>query len=93
MNPKIQKTISEIERTRQKISELQARLRELEVQRTDLENTEIVSLFRSIDVAPHELADFIREYKVQPLSSPAAQSVPYTPAYQAEQEVSDNEED
>ena len=86
MNPRLQKTISEIEKTKIKVAELQTRLRELEVQRTDLENTEIITLFRSVDVAPHELADFIRAYKEKPTQPPLTQSYQSSPAYQAEQE-------
>ena len=86
MNPRLQKTITEIEKTKVKIAELQTRLRELEVQRTDLENTEIISLFRSVDVAPHELASFIKAYKEKPTEPPLTQSYQPTPAYQAEQE-------
>ena len=84
MNPKIQKTIAEIEKTRAKVTELTARLRELEAQRIDMENTEIVGLFRSANVAPQDLADFIRKCKVQTTAQPK-------PAYQAEQEVFQHE--
>ncbi len=86
MNPKIQKTINEIERTKSKIAELQARLRDLEAQRIDMENTEIVGLFRSVNVAPQELAGFIRAYKEQNRPSASA------PIHQEKQEVSDHEE-
>ena len=90
MNQKIQKTISEIDKTKTKIAELQTRLRELDAQRVDLENTEIVSLFRSVDVAPQELAGFIRAYKEQTGQRDPRQSVP---AYQAEQEDDLNDEE
>jgi BMFP domain-containing protein YqiC len=69
MNQKIQKTINDIAKTKTKITELQAKLRDLEAQRIDMENTEIVGLFRSVDVAPRELADFIRAYKAQTRSA------------------------
>ena len=85
MNPKIQKTISEIEKTKAKITELQARLQTLEAQRIDMENTDIVGLFRSGDVAPQNLADFIRASKA-PNSRP-----PIKPTYQERQEVSEHE--
>lgn len=42
MNLKIERVCKDIDKTRSKIGELQARLRELESQRTELENTEIV---------------------------------------------------
>ncbi|NCC84379.1 MAG: DUF4315 family protein [Clostridia bacterium] len=85
MNPKIQKTINEIEKTKTRIAEFQARLQELEAQRIDMENTEIVGLFRSVDVAPQDLADFIRAFKAQN-SRPS-----FKPAYQEKQEVSEHE--
>ena len=85
MNPKIQKTINEIEKTKTRIAELQARLQELEAQRIDMENTEIVGLFRSVDVAPQDLADFIRAFKAQ------NSRTSFKPAYQEKQEVSEHE--
>jgi hypothetical protein len=59
MNQRIQKAIDEIERTKAKIAELQALLPELERKRLDLENTEIVKLVRSANVAPGDIAAFI----------------------------------
>lgn len=63
MNPKLQKTIREIERVKTKIAELQASLPVLEKQKTELENTEIIKAFRSADVAPSDFAAFIEAYK------------------------------
>ncbi len=63
MNPKLQKTIKEIERTKAKIAELQALLPRLEKQRTDLENAEIVKVFRSAHVAPDDFTAFIEQLK------------------------------
>ena len=63
MNPRIQKTIEEIERTKAKIAELQELLPELERKRTDLENTEVVRLMRSAEVAPGDIAAFIESIK------------------------------
>ena len=65
MNSKIQRVVNEIEKTQSKIAELQARLPILEKQKTDLENTEIVTVVRSADVPPAELTEFIRAYKAQ----------------------------
>ena len=65
MNPKIEKITREIEKTQARIADDQARLKELERQKVVLENTEIVALFRTIDVAPAELAAFIEKYKQQ----------------------------
>ena len=56
MNQKIQKIVAEIEKVKGKIATQQARLRELEQQKTELENTEIVGMVRSLEVTPEELA-------------------------------------
>jgi hypothetical protein len=76
MNPKIQKAAREIERTKAKIAELQALLPELEKQKTELENTEIVRLVRSANVAPEELGDFLRS--IRAVNQPPAASRPVT---------------
>ena len=56
MNPKIERVSKEIEKTKGKISEWQARLRELEKQKTELENTEIVETVRGMDISLADLA-------------------------------------
>lgn len=63
MNKKIEKVCAEIDKTKAKISEYNARLRELERQKTELENTEIVELVRSVEAAPAELAAFIKAFR------------------------------
>ena len=60
MTTKLEKTIREIARTKAKILELQALLPELERQRTELENAEIVRVVREASVAPADLAAFLR---------------------------------
>jgi hypothetical protein len=70
MNPKLQKTVREIERTNAKITELQALLPELEKQKTELENTEIVRLVRSASVAPADLEAFLRTLRAGTAAPP-----------------------
>lgn len=65
MNPKIAKINTEIDKTKAKIAEFQARLRELDRQKTEIENTEIVELVRGVDATPQELAAFIRAFREQ----------------------------
>ena len=60
MNPRIQKVTAEIERVKEKLAAQQQRLRELEQQKTELENTEIVGVVRGLDVTPEELASLLR---------------------------------
>ena len=60
MNPKIERVCKDIDKTKGKISELQARLRELEKQKTELENTEIVETVRGMDISLADLAAMLR---------------------------------
>ena len=67
MNPKIQKLTDEIEKLRRKISDGQSRLRDLERQKFELENADIVAAVRSIDVPPEELRALIARLQNQPV--------------------------
>ncbi len=80
MNPKIKKINTEYEKNAAKIAELQARQAELEKQRTELENTDIIGLVRSVGLTPDQLAALIR-------------STPPVRAVQEEQEGSSDEMD
>ena len=60
MNPKIERVCKDIDKTKGKIGELQARLRELERQKTKLENTEIVETVRGMDISLADLAAMLR---------------------------------
>lgn len=60
---KLQKVLTEIDRTKEKIAVQQTRLRELEQQKTELENVEIVGMVRGLSVAPEELAAFIKAFR------------------------------
>lgn len=63
MNPRIVKLNNEIEKMRTKIADYQSRLRDLERQKTELENADIVAMVRGVDVPPDEFAEFIRMFK------------------------------
>ena len=56
---KLTKLQMEIDKIKQKISEQQTRLRELEQQKTEIENTEIVELVRSMKMNTSELSTFL----------------------------------
>ena len=60
MNKKIQRTYTEIEQAKARIAELQGLLPRLEKQKTELENTEIVRLVRSANIAPEDLEVFLQ---------------------------------
>lgn len=63
MNPKIEKINSEYEKNRAKLSELHARQKELERQRTELENLDIIGLVRSVGMTPEELVKLLSTEK------------------------------
>jgi len=63
MNTKIKKIARDIEKIEARITADQARVAELKRQQTEMENTEIVNLFRAVDVAPGELAAMIKAYR------------------------------
>lgn len=63
MSSKMKKLLLEIEKTKGKVSEYQMRLRELERQKTELENTEIVELIRSTKMNTSELATFLEAFR------------------------------
>ena len=52
---KIERIDREIQKTREKITELQNKLKELNAQKTEAENPEIVQLVRSMRMTPQEL--------------------------------------
>jgi hypothetical protein len=100
MNPRIVKIKEEIEKIKVKMNKGQIRLRELEKQLTDLENADIVAAVRGIEIAPDELAAFMRMFKekqqggtVPNLETPEAVPIPSisVPDTENDEEDSDNE--
>lgn len=69
MNPKIEKLGIEIAKTKVKIETMQAKLREMEKQKTELENTDYVSIARSYDMTPAELAEFLKAMQGGPANT------------------------
>jgi len=57
--PKIDKLKAELVRAKEKASEWQARVRDIERQITECENTEILQAVRSIAATPEELRDVL----------------------------------
>lgn len=62
---KAERIQTEIEKTKDKISTLQSRLRELERQKTETENTDIIAVVRSANISQQELLAFIDAFKTQ----------------------------
>ena len=63
MNTKLSKLQMEIDKIKLKITEHQSKLRELEQQKTEIENTEIVELVRSLKMNTSELSTFLKAYR------------------------------
>ena len=53
---KLERIVAEIEKTKETISKQQARLRELEAQKTEVENLQIVQMVRALRMTPAELS-------------------------------------
>ena len=58
-NKRILKIEKEIQKTCEKITEQQNKLKELEMQKTEAENLEIVQMVRSLHMTPAELSEFL----------------------------------
>lgn len=58
-NNKIDRIDREIEKTREKITEYQNKLKGLEAQKTEAENLQIVQLVRSMRLTPQELNELL----------------------------------
>lgn len=63
MNAKIERVSKNIDKTKDKISEFQTKLRELEKQKTELENMEIVDAVRGMDISLTDLAALLKAAK------------------------------
>ena len=81
---KIERIEKEIQKTREKITEYQNRLRGLEAQKTEAENLQIISLVRSMRLTPAELTALLSG---EPIPGIAAAGTDYM-----EQEEIENEE-
>ena len=63
---KLDKIEREMQKTREKITEYQNRLKELEAQKTECENLQIVQLVRSLRLSPQELKTFLQGRAARP---------------------------
>lgn len=60
---KIEKIEKELEKAREKAAEWQAKIRDLEKQKQEEENSQIVQAVRSLKLTPTELASFLSDPK------------------------------
>mgnify|MGYP000847021937 FL=1 len=85
---KIERIDREIQKTREKITEYQNKLKGLEAQKTEAENLEIVQLVRSMRLTPAELNAMLSGGGIPGMAA----AVPEAPAdYDEEQEDTENE--
>ena len=56
---KIERIDQEIAKTREKIAEQQEKLKDLEAQKTEAENLEIVQMVRALRMTPAQLSDML----------------------------------
>ena len=83
-NSKIDRIEKEMQKTREKISEYQNRLKELSAQKTEAENLQIIALVRSMRLTPAELTALLSG---EPIPGIAAAGTDYM-----EQEETEDEE-
>lgn len=76
---KTERITQEIGKTKAKISDLQAKLRDLERQKSEQENGEILELVRSIDVSPQELTAMLRLIRDDRLKEAMTSQAPTLP--------------
>lgn len=60
MNPQIERINAEIDKHKNKITQLQVRIRRLEARRKELQNTEILGRVEVITATPEDLAAIMR---------------------------------
>lgn len=85
---KLEKIEQEMQKTREKITALQNRLKELDAQRNEQENLQIVQLVRSLRLSPQQLKEYLQQAAEQPAPAPYM-ATGYTTT---EQEDSEDEE-
>lgn len=81
---KIDRIDREIQKTREKITEYQNKLKGLEAQKTEAENLQIVQLVRSMRVSPQELTAMLGKEPIPGIAT--------VPADQNRQEDTEDEE-
>ena len=91
MNAKMQRVCNEIEKSKGKIAAEQARLRELEKQKTEFENLEIVNAVRGMNISFADLAEMLKQAKPNTLATLATSGQVAPKSTEAAQD--DNEED
>lgn len=63
MNTKIKKVIKEIDNAEQRIAEWQDKLKQLNAEKIELENLEIIAMFRGFKVSSLEIENVMNSFK------------------------------
>lgn len=84
MASKLDRIEKDIQKTKSKIAEYQKQLRELEAQKTEQENLQIIQLVRGMNMKPEEFAVFLR--------SGTMQAAPAVTAYHEQEDNAHEEE-
>ena len=88
---KLDRITKEIDKARAKIAEMQARLADLEKQKTEAENTEIISVVRSVNLSGEGLAALIQSYRESGKPPENMASIPVAPV--DNEDVDDNNQE
>ena len=88
---RLTKIEADIAKTKAKVTEFTARLRELERQKTEIENAGIVALVRDMAILPDELTAFIKAFKEQSSGGAVLPTMPPPTGIKTTQ--NDNKED
>lgn len=64
MNPKIEKLNAEFQKNADKIASLKARNKEISRKIKEIENTDLIGIFETLDMTPEEFAAFAAEHKI-----------------------------
>ena len=95
-NAKIGKVQTEIDKARERLVEQQARLKELEGKKTELENMQIVDIVRGMSIPLDDLAAFMQSLKGAASPAPATSGQvdpkPKAPQIITGEEAEDEEE-
>lgn len=90
---KTAKVQAEIEKARAKLAEQQARIKDLEHKKTEIENTEIVDIVRGMSIPLDELAALLQSIKAGPLpAATSGQNVPKSTPTKTINKTEDSEE-
>jgi len=97
-NPKIERVKEDIVKTKARISEYNAKLRELEKYKTDLENLEIIALYRKERFSDDEFSALLRaqrgedSYGEQETMTSRQRSAKQAPSFDLKEDDNDNDQ-